>query len=107
EASRISSLHSAVVVLALQRTLESIPDPPPKDLQALLEALKELLIARGECLTLPKTKDALAHFKTSGKTAKVVREILALTANTNAAPDASSAARALSGRLQRSERWGR
>jgi Family of unknown function (DUF6493) len=104
DASRISPQHSASITLTLQGSLESIPDPVPKDLGALLETLKELLIARGECLSLPKTREALTGLKASGKTAKFAKDILALQPNA-AISSEEGAARALAARLQRAERW--
>jgi hypothetical protein len=105
EASRVSPLHSAVCTLALERLLAGIGDPPPRDLPALLEAVKELLIAQGRGLSLPETRDVLSRLQASGKTAKLAREILAL--ENNPAPGDDAAMRALAGRLERAERWSR
>jgi hypothetical protein len=107
EAARLSPLHAAVVALALQRALQDLPEPPPRDLQALLELLHELLSAAGTGLTLEPTRDALSRQKVAGKTGKLVRALLALPTGSASAQAEAAAARALAGRLERAERWAR
>src|SRR5581483_8278874 len=75
-AARVSPRHAAVIALALQRALQGIGEPAPKDLHALLEVLRELLTDAGTGLALAEAREALTRVKASGKTGKLVRELL-------------------------------
>jgi hypothetical protein len=106
EAARISVLHAEVVALAVERLLQGITGQAPKDLQALLELLKELLMAGGKSVS-SETRDTLSRLPGTGKTGKLAREILALAEKADSAHNQGAAVRALAKRLERAERWSR
>jgi hypothetical protein len=104
DAARVSPLHARVVVHALQR-LGAGQSPPPLGLHALLELLKELLVETGQQVDDPEVRAALGRLPSSGKTGRLVRDILALEATNASSSRAAALARALSSRVERGERW--
>jgi hypothetical protein len=106
-AARTSSLHAAVVREAIERALQGDPVKAPKDLQTLLELLKELLIESGCRLSCPESRHYLSGLKSAGKTGKLARELLGLEDTPDRSHSQSAAVRALAGRLDRAERWQR
>jgi hypothetical protein len=107
DAARVSPLHAWIIAHAIQYALRDPLAEPPRDLLALLELLKELLIEVGEPLSLVEMRAWLAGWKASGKTARVVKELLSLTENGNPAVRRAAALRALGQRIERAERWSR
>jgi hypothetical protein len=106
EAARVSPLHAGVTARALQIAL-IVPDPSTRDLNVLLELLKELLIEIGERISDREVEAFLRSLKVSDKTAKLIQDILGLEPPPGSAKRAAAVARALSGRLDRAERWRR
>lgn len=107
DAARVSPLHAQVIAGALQFALVDELKWAPKGLHTLLERLKELLIELGEPLAEPRARESLGRLTRSGKTGKLVRELLALKASTDRAPQRSAALRALAQRIERAETWTR
>src|SRR5262249_43357157 len=101
QSAHTSPLHSEVIALAIQHALTGDPTRAPKDLQTLLELLKELLIEAKQAISVADTRKYLEGVKASGKTGKRARELLALESTSTGEP----VLRALAGRLDRAERW--
>jgi hypothetical protein len=104
DAARVSPLHARVAAQALERALVGSAERH-RDLHILLELLKELLIGIGERLSDPTVMTFLRGLKISGKTAKLVQDLLALPEEPNPASRSLAASRALAGRVERAERW--
>jgi hypothetical protein len=79
QAARISPLHCQVTVQAIQVALDAVPAEVPKDLHTLLELLKESLIELGSAVTLAGARSFLEKAEVSGKTARLVKELLGIT----------------------------
>ncbi len=79
DAARVSPLHARVVASALQR-LRTGHSPPPLGIHTLLELLKELLVETSQRVDEPEVRAALGSLPSSGKTGRLVRDILALEA---------------------------
>ncbi len=107
DAARVSPLHARVVAHAIQHAIGEELVEPPRDILALLELLKELLIEIGEPVSVAGTRTRLAGWKTSGKSAKVVKELLGLTESDDPSGLKVAAVRALANRIDRAERWSR
>ncbi len=106
DAARVSAMHARVVVGGLHTVLAGL-STPPKDLHVLLELLKELLVETGGSLATAAST-YLKGLKVSGKTAKLAKDLLGIAGGSdNASSRRAAAARALTGRLERAERWGR
>jgi hypothetical protein len=105
QSARVSSLHAWTIARALERGLRHDPAQAPRDLSALLELLRELLAELGQPLTDLEARQYLGHLKAGGKTARLVRELLALSSESSSGPPKAAAVRALENRLQRAERW--
>ncbi len=106
DAGRVSALHTRVVAQALQLVLAGLSSPP-KDLHVILELLKELLAETGGGLSSPAAT-YLRALKVSGKTAKLAKDLLGLAGGSdNALNRRAAVVRALAGRVERAERWGR
>ena len=73
----------------------------------LLELLKELLIEIGEPVSFAATRAWLIGWKASGKTARIVKDLLALPESADPAGRREAALRALVQRIERAERWSR
>jgi hypothetical protein len=107
DAARVSPLHALIVAHAVQHALGDELVEPLQDMLALLELLKELLIEVGEPVSLTHMRVWLAGWKASGKTAKVVKDLLALTDSGDPSGRRGAALRALAQRIERAERWSR
>lgn len=107
DAARVSPLHAQVIAGALQLALVDDLTWAPKDLHVLLERLKELLIELGEPLAESRARQSLGRLTRSGKTGKLIRELLALQESTDRAPQRAAALRALAQRIERAETWAR
>jgi hypothetical protein len=105
QAARVSVLHAWTIARALERGLCHDPAQAPRDLSALLELLRELLAELGQSLTDLNARQYLGHVKAGGKTARLVRELLAFSSVSFNGPPKAAAVRALENRLQRVERW--
>ncbi len=106
DAARISALHARVIAQAIEHMIVGL-SPPPRDLHVLIELLKELLIEIGEPLSAPGAESWLRELKCSGKTAKLVHDVLHYRGDSHAKSAKSSALRALANRVERAERWSR
>jgi hypothetical protein len=104
DAARVSPLHTRVVASALQRVMIG-QSPPPLGFHALLELLKELLVEICERVDNSEIRAALGGLPSSGKTGRLVRDILALEATPTTASRVAALARVLSARVERGERW--
>jgi hypothetical protein len=104
DAARFSALHARAIAQAIEHMI--VGSPPPRDLNVLLELLKELLIEIGEPLSAPCAA-WFREMKCSGKTGKLVHDVLHQRGDSHAGSAKSSALRALANRLERAERWSR
>jgi hypothetical protein len=109
-AARVSPLHVRVIAAAIERSLRGESEYPPgsltwANLQALLELLKELSIEAGDPVSRPETREYLSRLKASGKTARLVKELLALEKRTPNTHQLSAALHALARRIERAECW--
>jgi hypothetical protein len=107
DAARVSPLHARTVAHALQHALGDGYVEAARDMLSLLELLRELLVEVGEPVSLPQMRAWLAGRNASGKTAKVVKDLLALAESGNPAVRRAAALRALAQRIERAERWSR
>src|SRR5262249_6951592 len=105
QARRVSALHCHVISQAIQVFLDGDPAQPPKDLHALLEILIECLIEQGEAVSLATARSFLEKIKTSGKTARLVRELLQLKEHPQPGMRRDVLVRALERRIERGENW--
>jgi Family of unknown function (DUF6493) len=103
-AARVSPLHACVVARAVELGVVGLPSPP-RDLHALFELLKELLVETGEGLSDAGTESYLRGLKVSGKTAKLKRDLLSVVRRSDPSNRLAAAAQALAGRVERAERW--
>jgi len=103
-ASRNSPLHAEVVHGALLRLFGSAPSFRPADLVALLELLYELSITIGAAIDPPAARSYLTAIK-GGKSGKLAQALVALTANPQRPHLVQAAIQALTGRVERAERW--
>ena len=78
QAARVSPLHMLVVAHVIQAALRGDPTEASRDLQALLELLKESLTELGASISDKKARSYLDEIKTGGRTARLSRELLAL-----------------------------
>jgi hypothetical protein len=79
EVARVSPSHAAWVVQVLIHALRGPAAHAPKDLSKLLELLHELSLETGATLTDPDARAYLGALETGGKTAKLVKALLART----------------------------
>ena len=107
DVARVSPLHAWIVASAIQEALRDELEEKPRDLLTLLELLKQLLIELGQGITLNPLRQWLKNWKTSGKTGKVVKELLALNENQGNHKRHEAALLALEHRAERAERWSR
>jgi hypothetical protein len=105
DAARVSPLHARTIAHAIEIALAEGLADPPRDLLTLLELLKELLVQMGEPVSPQSLRSWLGRWKTSGKTAKVVKDLLALAQTDDSTVRQAAAIRALSQRIERAERW--
>jgi hypothetical protein len=104
DAARVSALHARAIARAIEHMI--VGSTPPRDFNVLLELLKELLIEIGEPLSAPCAV-WLREMKCSGKTGKLVHDVLNHRGDSHSGSAKSSALRALANRLERAERWSR
>ena len=90
---------------AIQHALAEGLAEPPRDLLNLLELLRELLIEIGEAVSPASLGTWLSGWKASGKTAKLVKDLLALTESKEDTQRRAASLRALARRVERAERW--
>lgn len=104
DAARVSLLHARVVAQAIQR-LAVGQSHPPLGFHLLLELLRELLVETGGWVDDPANRAGLEGLLTGGKTARLVRDILAIEAANARSTRAAALVRALWSRVERGERW--
>lgn len=102
EVARVSPLHAWVVAGILGHLAASWQEVP-KNGHHILELLLELLARLGQALA-PDASAALGGMKCSGKSAKLVKQLLSLEAVDNGAM-AEAREMALQARIARAERW--
>jgi hypothetical protein len=78
EAARVSPAHARAVTDLLAQALHGDPAKAPRDISSLLELLFELLSETGDKLNDGRARDYLAALPFGGKTAKLLKQILAL-----------------------------
>jgi hypothetical protein len=78
DVARVSEEHTTVVAELMTCALHGDPAKAPRDINVLLEMLYELLSETGGKLNDARAKEYLAALKAGGKTAKLVRQLLAL-----------------------------
>ncbi len=105
QAARVSPLHRHLLNRAVQASLRGNPATAPRDLVALLELLKESLIESGESVTDSEARKYLEKFKPTGKTAKVVRDLLNLANRSQPGHKRQLLLKALGNRIERAESW--
>ncbi len=76
EVGRVSSRHASIAADLLQLVLHGDPLKAPRDLNALLELLLELLSETGRRLTDAKARSYLSSLSTGGKTAKLIKHLM-------------------------------
>lgn len=76
EVARVSPLHMDAVRQVLERALQGSTENIHRDLPALLEFYKEVLVACRKRIESEETKTFLRSIKTGGKTAKLVKELI-------------------------------
>ena len=104
--SRASTLHAEVVREAIVRSLRGDPASMPKDLHALVEVLKELVVESQSAID-GAAREFLEQLSGSGKLAKSAKSILAAKPLTNVERIQSIQRRAVEIGLDRAERWSR
>jgi hypothetical protein len=105
QAARISPLHARVIVHAIQVILGCTATKAPKDLHALLEILKENLLDQGNVITLADARAVLENSKATGKTARLVKDLVNLKVQSDAESRRAAFLRALEQRIRRAESW--
>lgn len=105
-AALTSPYHALVVRGAIEQLLTGDPADAPKDLHTLLDVLLELAMQQQQPVVRAPAREYLSGIKTSGKTAKLVKQLLALKKG----PDADrihmeSLTYALEKRIDRACRW--
>jgi len=107
DAARTSPLHARVISRAISGVLrgDSSDTKAPPNLNTLLVLLKELLIETGEALSDPEARGYLTRLANSGKTGKLIHDLLELEAVPDHPVRSTAAAHALTRRVERAERW--
>lgn len=104
--AQASQYHALVVAIAIERLLQGDPADAPKDLHAALELLLELLLQEQQVLCLDTAKHYLSGIKTTGKTGKLTKQLLALKPGTSTQQKRQEAILyALERRVDRIQRW--
>lgn len=105
EAGRVSPLHNLVIADTIQMLVPNIDNKPPRGFHCLLETLLQLLSESNEKLSSASIREALKKLSATGKTKKLVKQILDLKGelNTNFRQEARFIA--LEGRLERARHW--
>jgi len=105
-AALTSPYHALVISGAIEQMLSGDPSAAPKDLHAILEVLLELLVQQKQSIARPEAREYLSGIKTSGKTAKLVKQLLALKNGQDAdGIRANALMYALEKRIDRAHRW--
>jgi hypothetical protein len=107
QAARVSPLHLQVVAQVVQGALRGDPAQAPRDVQALLELLKECLLELGGLVSDASARSYLEQIETGGRTARLVRELLALEEQPQPSIRRQALLRALEHRVARAESWSR
>jgi hypothetical protein len=107
QAARVSPLHLQVVAQVIQGALRGDSAQAPRDVQALLELLKEYLMELGASVSDANARSYLEKIKTGGKTARLVRELLALEEQPKPFVRRQALLRPLEHRVGRAESWSR
>lgn len=76
EVARISPLHTDAVRQVIERALQGSSENIHREIPALLEFYREVLIACGKSIENSETIKYLRSIKTGGKTAKLVKELI-------------------------------
>jgi hypothetical protein len=106
QAARVSPLHLHVISEAVQQSLRG-PADAPRDLHALLALLQELLTELGAGVSDEQARAYLEQLNGGGRTARLVRELLALSEQPARSTRREGLLRALEQRLRRAETWSR
>ncbi len=77
EVARVSPLHMDAVRQVIERALQGSTENLHRDIPALLEFYKEVLIASKKKIESEDTRSFLRSIKASGKTAKLIKELTA------------------------------
>jgi hypothetical protein len=106
EVSRASPLHARVIARAVEIFLAGDASRPRQatSLLPFLELVKEASVETGRAVSLD-LRDFLGCLGGTGKTGRVVKELLALTENPNAQALRNARTQALARRIERAERW--
>ena len=101
-----SPYHALVVARSIEHMLIGDPLEPPQHLHALLEVLLELYVQQEQSITLAEARNYLSAIKISGKTEKLIKQLLALKPGSNAdAIRLQALGYALEMRIARAQRW--
>jgi hypothetical protein len=107
QAARVSPLHLLAVVQVIQGALRGEPAQAPRDVQSILELLKESLLELGTSVSDTEARGYLEKIATGGRTARLVRELLALEEKPEPSIKRQALLRALEHRVGRAESWSR
>jgi hypothetical protein len=105
EVARASALHAHVVRTGIERSLHGNPKKAPRDLHALLELFRELVVEAGAAVTDEQTRSLLQGIKGSGKAAKAAKALLECDQSPSARHVEVVLREALLHRMTRAERW--
>src|SRR5262249_45006014 len=105
QAACISPLHLQVIAQIIQGSLRGDPAQASRDLQSMLELLKESLLELGTAVDDTEARGYLGRIKTGGRTARLVRELLALKEGPEVSIRHQTLLRALEHRVRRAEAW--
>jgi hypothetical protein len=107
QAARVSPLHLLVVAQLIQAALRGDPAQAPRDIQALLELLKESLLELGASIGDAEARHYLEQIETGGRTARLIGELLALEEKPEPSLRRQALLRALEHRVNRAASWSR
>jgi Family of unknown function (DUF6493) len=105
QAARVSLLHLQAVAQVIQSTLRGDPQQAPRDVQALLELLRECLSELGASVGDAGARHYLERIETGGRTARLVQELVALKGQPQPLIRRQALLRALEHRVGRIESW--
>jgi hypothetical protein len=107
QAARSTPLHLQVVAQIIQGALRGDPAQAARDVQALLELLKESLLELGAAVCDADARGYLERIETGGRTRRLVQELLALKEKPDPLIRRQALLRALEHRMSRAESWSR
>lgn len=107
QTARISPLHLHMVAQVIQAALRGDPAQAPRDLHSILELLKESLLELGASVSDTEARGYLEKIAIGGRTARLVRELLALEEKPEPSINRQALLRALEHRVGRAESWSR